>query len=236
MGCHFLPQGIFPDPGIEPTSPASPELQTDSVSLHQLGSLWTQFANICCLHRSLRKLELGLGRVSLGSGEAQIVQSFLWSSVYKYLEIFREFIIYSVQNIRLNKMKNLENFQTKLWSVVRSLVQVFRYCGTYQKCIFSKVVSPARQALCLTSHVYGCWWLLATAALGSPRGGLDDLVRPWEFVFMGWDEAELLTFLKKHSRWFQYASGWDSLHEDFFEKQKALTRLFPLFSNFSAFL
>ena len=87
--------------------------QADSLPLHQLGSLWAQVANICCLQRSLRKLELGLGRVSLGSGEAQIVQSSLWLSVYKYLEIFREFIIYSVQNIRLNKMKNLENFQTK---------------------------------------------------------------------------------------------------------------------------
>ena len=65
------------------------------------------------LTQIFEEIRTGTGRVSLGSGEAQIVQSFLWLSVYKYLEIFREFIIYSVQNIRLNKMKNLENFQTK---------------------------------------------------------------------------------------------------------------------------
>ena len=121
-----------------------------------------------------------------------------------------------------------------MWSVGRSLVQGFRYCGTYQKCIFSEVVSPARQPLCLASRAYGCCWLAATAALGLPWVGLNDPVRRREFIFMGWDEAELLTFLKKHSRWFQYVSGWDSLQEDFFEKQKALTRLFPLFSHFSA--
>ena len=26
MGCHFLLQGLFPDPGTEPTSPESPAL------------------------------------------------------------------------------------------------------------------------------------------------------------------------------------------------------------------
>ena len=34
MGCHFLLQGIFP--GVEPTTPVSPALQTDSLPLsHQ---------------------------------------------------------------------------------------------------------------------------------------------------------------------------------------------------------
>ena len=31
MGCHFLLQGIVPDPGIEPLPPAAPELQADSL-------------------------------------------------------------------------------------------------------------------------------------------------------------------------------------------------------------
>ena len=36
MGCHFLFQGIFPDPGIEPVSPAAPVLRVDSLLLsHQ---------------------------------------------------------------------------------------------------------------------------------------------------------------------------------------------------------
>ena len=35
MGCHFLLQEIFPDPGIEPESPV---LQADSLLLSYLGS------------------------------------------------------------------------------------------------------------------------------------------------------------------------------------------------------
>ena len=36
MGCHFLPQGIFPGPGIKPGSPA---LQADTLPAEPPGSL-----------------------------------------------------------------------------------------------------------------------------------------------------------------------------------------------------
>ena len=38
-GCHFLLQGDFSNPGIEPMSPASPVLQADSLPLSHQGSL-----------------------------------------------------------------------------------------------------------------------------------------------------------------------------------------------------
>ena len=37
-GLPFPPPGDLPDPGIEPTSPASPALQADSLPLSQIGS------------------------------------------------------------------------------------------------------------------------------------------------------------------------------------------------------
>ena len=38
VGCHTLPPGDFPDPEIEPASPASPALQVDSSMLSHQGS------------------------------------------------------------------------------------------------------------------------------------------------------------------------------------------------------
>jgi len=43
MGCHFLPQGNLPDPGIEPTAPAS---QADSLLLSHWGSSLSSIENI----------------------------------------------------------------------------------------------------------------------------------------------------------------------------------------------
>ena len=37
MGCHFLLQGIFSNPGIEPMSPVSPALQADPLPLSSQG-------------------------------------------------------------------------------------------------------------------------------------------------------------------------------------------------------
>ena len=50
MGCHFLLQGIFPDPGIEPWSPA---LKADSLPLSHQGSflLASFFTSSTLLHR-----------------------------------------------------------------------------------------------------------------------------------------------------------------------------------------
>ena len=42
VGCHFLLQGIFPDPGIKPRSPA---LQVDSLLFEPLGKYGLLLAN-----------------------------------------------------------------------------------------------------------------------------------------------------------------------------------------------
>ena len=42
MGCHFLPPGDLPDPGIEPASPMSPVLQGGSSPAEQLKKLQVQ--------------------------------------------------------------------------------------------------------------------------------------------------------------------------------------------------
>ena len=42
VGCHFLLQGIFPDPGIKPRSPA---LQADSLLFEPLGKYGLLLAN-----------------------------------------------------------------------------------------------------------------------------------------------------------------------------------------------
>ena len=39
VGCHFLPQGKLPDPGIEPVSPVSPALKADSFLAEPSGKL-----------------------------------------------------------------------------------------------------------------------------------------------------------------------------------------------------
>ena len=59
MGCHFLLQGLFPDPGTEPTSPESPAL-AGGLSHHwaawealmfvcRCGGIWSQN----CFHYNL---------------------------------------------------------------------------------------------------------------------------------------------------------------------------------------
>ena len=40
-GCHCLLQENLPDPGIEPTSPASPALQADSLPTERPGKPWS---------------------------------------------------------------------------------------------------------------------------------------------------------------------------------------------------
>ena len=40
VGCHALPPGDLPDPGIEPISPASLALQADTLPLSPLGKPW----------------------------------------------------------------------------------------------------------------------------------------------------------------------------------------------------
>ena len=43
VGCHFLLKGIFPDPGFEPESPASPAWQADSLPLSHLGNTFRRW-------------------------------------------------------------------------------------------------------------------------------------------------------------------------------------------------
>ena len=59
VGCHFLLQSIFPTQGIEPTSPASPTWQADSLPLGHLESpqrsqIWHEVSDdLCFIIRSL---------------------------------------------------------------------------------------------------------------------------------------------------------------------------------------
>ena len=55
VGCHFPPPGNLPDPGIEPLSPSSPELQADSLPAEKSGKphgTWAQTQS---------SLKLGMG-------------------------------------------------------------------------------------------------------------------------------------------------------------------------------
>ena len=53
-GLPFLPPGDLIDPGIKPTSPASPALQADSLPLHHLGSPTSLFIwALICINKCL---------------------------------------------------------------------------------------------------------------------------------------------------------------------------------------
>ena len=54
-GLPFLPPGDLPDPGIEPTSPASPAFQADSLSTEPSGK--TRTHNPMCIRRNEKVLQ-----------------------------------------------------------------------------------------------------------------------------------------------------------------------------------
>ena len=53
MGCHFLPPGDLPDPGIEPRLPVSPPLQADSLPAEPSGKQ-IGFGNVKLLADNLK--------------------------------------------------------------------------------------------------------------------------------------------------------------------------------------
>ena len=53
VGCHFLLQELFPDPGIKPTSPVSPTLAGDSLPLSHLGSPYSIISPLRFLYLSV---------------------------------------------------------------------------------------------------------------------------------------------------------------------------------------
>ena len=67
MGCHFPPPGNLPDPGIEPASPSSPELQADSLPAEQSGKPHATWAQA----QSSLKLGMGFQDVCL-PGQARV--------------------------------------------------------------------------------------------------------------------------------------------------------------------
>ena len=54
MGCHFLPPGDLPDPGIEPRLPVSPALQADSLPAEPSGK-HIGFGNVKLLAHNLKR-------------------------------------------------------------------------------------------------------------------------------------------------------------------------------------
>ena len=47
MGCHFLLQGIFPDPGIKPSSPVSPALADRFFTTESLAAAAAKSLQLC---------------------------------------------------------------------------------------------------------------------------------------------------------------------------------------------
>ena len=91
MGCHFLFQDIFPNPGIKPTPPA---LQADYVPLSHLGSLFFFFFQT---HKWLWKCQFSLKLICCFSGFFFFLFSPYISKSFASLSVKLFFFFYTVQ-------------------------------------------------------------------------------------------------------------------------------------------